>query len=285
MTANARTLMAVLFLIGLPLWAQNQRLTWVGDEYAMRYEVVIEKEEEGAYSGVLREFTEESFIEVSLPSGKYRCQVTPYDFLNQPVPAAEWVDFEVLSNNAKEIIMVKEAAAAAPEPEQGAEYNHQFSLYLSAAWILLAPLYEEGEGILVESAFFGENASISPASAAARLGVVSAKRRLINAGVELTALWHIRTLLFDVDMIQRLLFSDDKAAVNFRLGAGVSLLSGENSLWAAGEQYATHFNAGASLVCFISKNIFMDMGVEYSQFFTKDFFCFLRSWIGLGYQF
>jgi len=87
------------------LWAQSlsnymelrfvQRLTWVGDEYAMRYEVIIEKEENEKYKRVLQEFTTAFFIEVSLSPGKYRFQVIPYDFLNLPVPAAGWMDFEV----------------------------------------------------------------------------------------------------------------------------------------------------------------------------------------------
>ena len=72
-----------------------QRLTWVGDEYAMRYEVIIEKEENEKYKRELQEFTTASFLEVSLSPGKYRFQVIPYDFLNLPVPVTGWMDFEV----------------------------------------------------------------------------------------------------------------------------------------------------------------------------------------------
>jgi len=88
------------------LWAQNpgyytelrfvQRLTWVGDEYATRYEVIIEKEEDGKYKRAHQEFTTAFFIEVSLSPGKYRYQVIPYDFFNIPVPVTEWMNFEVL---------------------------------------------------------------------------------------------------------------------------------------------------------------------------------------------
>jgi hypothetical protein len=72
-----------------------QRLAWIGDEYVLRYEVVIEKEEEGRFREQHREFTDMSFIEVSLSPGKYRYRVIPYDFLNRPAAGSDWVSFEV----------------------------------------------------------------------------------------------------------------------------------------------------------------------------------------------
>jgi len=72
-----------------------QRLTWVGDGYATRYEVIVEKEEDGKYKRAHHEFTTAFFIEVSLSPGKYRYQVIPYDFFNHPVPVTEWMNFEV----------------------------------------------------------------------------------------------------------------------------------------------------------------------------------------------
>jgi hypothetical protein len=80
-----------------------QRLTWTGDEYARRYEVVIEKEEEGVYRELRRESTTELFIEVSLSSGKYRCQVIPHNFLNQVGKASEWMYIEVLAAHNPEL--------------------------------------------------------------------------------------------------------------------------------------------------------------------------------------
>jgi hypothetical protein len=74
-----------------------QRLAWIGDEYARRYEVIIEREEEEEYKELLREFTTASFIEVSLLPGKYRFLVIPYDFLNQSGERSEWMYIEVLT--------------------------------------------------------------------------------------------------------------------------------------------------------------------------------------------
>jgi len=280
MTINARMLITALFLMGFPLWAQNQRLTWEGDEYTMRYEVIIEKEEAGEYSNVLREFTEDSFIEISLPSGKYRCQVIPYDFLNQSIPVTEWMEFEVISGNAhpgdeasqsKIVLTAPKAISIVAEPEKIIEYQNPFNLYLGASEILLLPIYDESAAIL-------------PFGAAVRFGVVSANRRFFNPGMEFTVSWHIHTMLFDFNILQQFYSTDDRTALNFHLGAGVFLVSNDDPRWATG-QYSAHMNIGTSVLYLILENIFLETGMEYSQLFTEDFPYFLRSWIGLGYRF
>jgi hypothetical protein len=97
---------AALFLLGLfPLAAQSggyyletrfvQRLVWSGDDYAMRYEVIIQKENAGEYSGLLQETTSAFYIDVSLPPGNYRYRVIPYDFLDRPRTGSEWINFEI----------------------------------------------------------------------------------------------------------------------------------------------------------------------------------------------
>jgi hypothetical protein len=78
---------------GEPLF--TQRLSWAGDEYVRRYEVIIEKREGEGYRELRRESAREPFIEVSLSPGAYRCYVTPYDFLGLPGERSE-IDVEVL---------------------------------------------------------------------------------------------------------------------------------------------------------------------------------------------
>ena len=80
------------------------RLTWSGDEYALRYEVVVEREERGAYREALREFTEKFFIETFLSPGNYRYSVIPYNLLNRPGERSEWMAFVVLSALNPELI-------------------------------------------------------------------------------------------------------------------------------------------------------------------------------------
>jgi len=104
-------LLAFLILAGTSsLWAQNagyfidteggetrfiQRLVWTGGEYALRYEVVIERAVGTTSVTFLREFTEASFIEVSLPPGYYRFQIISYNILDRPEEVSQWINIEV----------------------------------------------------------------------------------------------------------------------------------------------------------------------------------------------
>jgi hypothetical protein len=73
-----------------------QRLAWSGDGYALRYEVIIEQEENGNFRNLHQIFTTEFQIDVSLSPGLYRYRVIPYDFLGNPGTGTEWIRFEVL---------------------------------------------------------------------------------------------------------------------------------------------------------------------------------------------
>jgi len=72
-----------------------QRLAWSGGEYALRYEVVIEKAVEERYEAHLRDFTPSLFIVVSLSPGEYRFRVIPYDILDKPGEPSQWVTLDV----------------------------------------------------------------------------------------------------------------------------------------------------------------------------------------------
>jgi len=105
MAVNFRSLFFVsLFLclanvlLGQEIDAGNKhRIAWTRDDYALRYEVLIEKEENNKYSPALREFTEEPFLFISLPPGNYRLRVIPYDFRDIPGEGTGWKNFKVLA--------------------------------------------------------------------------------------------------------------------------------------------------------------------------------------------
>jgi len=314
-------LITALFLMGIaPLRAQTdnysfelrfvQRLTWVGDDYAMRYEVIIEKEEEGRYTRVLREFTEAFFIEVSLSPGKYRYRVIPHDFLDQPIPVTEWMNFIVQRGVTQEQVdrMIQgeqknipgdpngitspfinteeqENNRGAPgEAEKIVEYTNRFDIYLGAAWIPL--LY-----IIGEDRSLGENPLLG---AGLRLGIVSAKQGFLMPGMELIASWRTygkypgqsaHSWAFDFNILAQTRFFGGGMALNFRLGAGVFLWSEISAISATG-RYSVHANAGASLLFLFHKNFYIEpIGMDYSQSFTEGFLGFLHLRMGLGFRF
>jgi len=71
-----------------------QRLKWYGGEYILNYEVLILVDNNG-YKEYSREKTEDNFLLVSLPPGKYRYCVIPFDLLGKRGETSEWIDFEV----------------------------------------------------------------------------------------------------------------------------------------------------------------------------------------------
>jgi len=72
-----------------------QRLVWTGGEYALRYEVVIEREVGETRAVYLRRSTEAHFLDVSLPPGNYRFQVTSYNILDRVEGVSQWEDIVI----------------------------------------------------------------------------------------------------------------------------------------------------------------------------------------------
>jgi len=70
----------------------KQRLVWDKEEYALYYEVTIQ-----TFSGQYRDYriekTGNAFIEISLPPGRYRYNVTPYDLLERRCDSSDWEEF------------------------------------------------------------------------------------------------------------------------------------------------------------------------------------------------
>jgi len=73
-----------------------QRLVWDKDEYVLYYEVSILVNDFGWYREFLKDTTEDNFLPVSLPPGKYRYSVTPYDLLGIRGETSEWKEFEIM---------------------------------------------------------------------------------------------------------------------------------------------------------------------------------------------
>ena len=72
-----------------------QRLVWQKEEHAWQYEVLIHVLDNG-YREYSRNTTRNDVLLVSLPPGKYRYTVTPFDLLGHRGEPSEWKDFEVL---------------------------------------------------------------------------------------------------------------------------------------------------------------------------------------------
>jgi len=254
-----------------------QRLTWTGDEYAMRYEVVIEKYENRRYSNFLREFTEDQFIEVSLPPGNYRYQVIPYDYLNAPIHVTDWTEFSVLKapENAENNIVY------------GTNPNttERFDFFAGIFWEPLLPVYNA-------FLFSGENSSL--AGAQLRFAFVYGERSFINPGAELGVSWkminesqaELQTQLItaSLNFLGQVRFPNGRTAVNFRAGFGVSLHSdaqNESSF----EFDIFNINFGVSFLVLITHNFYIEAGADLPQYISIDHYGYFCPWIGIGVRF
>jgi hypothetical protein len=123
-----------LFFFGLPFFLEAQtaepaaktvsvRLPWPKDENAWSYEVVIEVQIRSVYQNYSNEVTQDSFIVVSLPPGRYRYRIIPYNFLGQPETkqSSAWRRFVVRaskSNDTYEPIFLSESRVSSDQIEQ-----------------------------------------------------------------------------------------------------------------------------------------------------------------------
>jgi hypothetical protein len=104
----------ILFFFGLPFFLEAQtadssanlrsiRLPWPKDDNAWSYEVIIEVEIKRVYQSHSKEVTQDSFIVVSLPPGRYRYRIIPYNFLGQPETkqSSAWRRFVIPASSSK----------------------------------------------------------------------------------------------------------------------------------------------------------------------------------------
>jgi hypothetical protein len=74
-----------------------QRLMWQQTVYILRYEVIVEKQEnDGSYREAERVSTEHNFAEFSLTAGRYRYRVDLYDLIDEFAFSTEWREFDII---------------------------------------------------------------------------------------------------------------------------------------------------------------------------------------------
>ncbi|MDR0442902.1 MAG: hypothetical protein LBH44_05810 [Treponema sp.] len=273
-----------------------QRLTWTVDGYALRYEVIIEKEDSGEYRRAVREFTGEPFIEVSLAAGQYRYRVIPYDFFDRPGTGLDWINFEVLPAQIPEIREPIVASPDAPEPESKTVYAEKnVDVYIGPAWTPVFPLYG-GIDLIYED-------EMQMAGAALRFGMVFVKSDFFNPGIELAASWYAfdrvfddhsvtaHTLTVDFNLAGRIWFAGHVAALIIRAGAGIgmqigSYTSSDQSVSSTADGMAFHVNTGVSFLLSAGKYLYFEAGLDLTHLLTEgEASGYLKPWAGIGVQF
>jgi hypothetical protein len=74
-----------------------QRLFWPVDENAARYEVVVERGNDGdGFTEIHRESAKGGYIDISLGPGRYRYQVRVFNLINQADYTTNWASFNII---------------------------------------------------------------------------------------------------------------------------------------------------------------------------------------------
>jgi len=309
---NKSLLLAItlLFFISRPLWAQVQapnggaqsaqddesqnnghyvieqryvqKISWKGDEYTRKYEVVIERIEGKKNSVVLREFTEKANLEISLPPGNYRYRIIPYDYLNQIGEPSEWVTLEI---KPAPVVPVEEKIETAP--------TQMFSFYASVAWSPIIPLHGEVQKVF-GNAFYGGGASV-------RLGAFFNKSNWwIIPGAEMSASFYalnksevgneitMQAGTTGINFVAQKQLPH-RMAINARVGFALGFQTGDVNT--AQFYYKTggvipQFNVSASFLWFAWKQLFLEGGLGYTVYLNKnDGSGCLKPEIGVGWKF
>ena len=281
------------------------RLAWNGDEYSFYYEVTIVTDDAEGNRTVLQDYIKESMVYVSLPPGKYRCRVVPYDFLEKPGQGSQWMSFEVLSAIIPEpplISLVEEPEYEEPEyieeiwetgpvetviiidPEEAEIHwdappppvvvkNRSFSLYIGAAWMPLLAIYGE------KAPFFDKDLTLT--GAGAQFGFLYSALNFLKPGFELTGSWgayekHAFTAGLNLVAQKDL---PGPMALRFQLGAGVTVFESDFNLYSL---------LGLSLLFYPHPHFYIEAGFNYVHIFTNkapgEHPGCLRPMAGLGWQ-
>jgi len=289
-----------LFFISHPAWTQSghyvieqryvQQIAWIGDEYTLKYEVVIEKNDGKGYLVFMREFTDLPTLQISVPPGNYRYRIIPYDFLEQPGDASAWINIDI--KPAPDLPAdgeIIEEGSVIPQSNG----NKQISLYLSAAWAPLFPIYGRIQEIFGYD-FYATGAAI-------RFGLLFNKQKLFNPGLELSTSWYafnkeqdgdtiaINAGVTSINFVIRQWLPNRKLAFTFKAGGGISFQTGEINI--GGYLYSMgglipQLNADVSFLWLALKQFYLEIGINYNHFLNENNSsgC-LRPWLGIGLLF
>jgi hypothetical protein len=294
--------------------ADQFTLFWRADEYAWNYEVTLEKLGPEGFTEILRERTEEAEVICSLTTGRYRYQVTAYDFFGNAGGISAWSYFELIPGQVEIIIeepepVVEEPVVEEPEPPIQPEIlveepeppveapKEPGDFFVEAAY---SPLIS-----LPNTEFNRLFKGLLPGGASARLGFIPFKGRLFSLGFELDPSWsylsshednysvYAQLLDLHLGLVGLLWLPNGTMAVDFRLGAGLSLLYNFHFEY-EGQQNKDQLNTwipsmrgGISFVWMIRNPFFLEIGVELLHVFSVDNIPleFIRPSLGVGLRF
>jgi hypothetical protein len=324
--ADKRVFLALLLAAALRAFAQEppvvSRISWEPVDFVSRYEVSVEvRVQTGSWLEITRKVSEEEpFVDCPFFAGDYRFRISVFDLLGNPGSSTDWNYFEVRSPVSKPAPppAARDAisqTAPAPAPPQTVPMIRPEPVPQAPGFI--APEEAEKtwcrlEGLvtpLVTLPFGAFNeiyatSPIQPLGGSLRFTVLPLQTgfgtfgvdgmvswnylandilhssRFTNiAGLQVSALWQIRPF-------------NRRTALNVRAGFAMDYIHSrfefnDGRISHTLESWNPSVNAGAALLVFLNKSLFVDMGMDFVQIFSADVpsLSYLRPSLGLGWWF
>ena len=178
-----------------------------------------------------------------------------------------------------------------PKPDYEAEEYHEEArearavsapqdLYLSLGWMPMFPFDNERQLFEADRAFAGEGV---------RFGFFFPRRDFIVPGLEFFASWHLfdaeQSVTFGFGFLAREWLPSERAALNFRIGAAVSISSENRNIPRMFDnEYSLNINIGLSYLWLFRRHFYFEAGLDYINIVREDRTGWLRPWIGFGWR-
>jgi hypothetical protein len=302
-----------------------QRFVWKGGENALQYDVVFERERNGAYIPYLKETTKAQFIEVSLPPGHYRFRVIPYDILGRPVEGSMWTNVEIFPvPNLEQYEEQKPEIKTAQKPELKPEIEEEPKVKEpekeKTVFFRMGALFEPRFNLYGGTEYFGGE-DINGEGGGLRTSIVFKIPLDTYIGTELTATvnrqgninkWKLFYYTLGLNILAEKWSPKKILGVGFRIGVLYPGIDIQENWREMNEEQGAYFNRkevdiiaadegfyperlipniGASLYLLIKKHLLFELGFDYMHILTaKDatefpLIGFFCPRFGISYQF
>lgn len=282
------------------------RVNWQEIPECSRYEFTLERRTGNVWNKFLSMETTENSAELNLPYGTYRFSIRGYSAGGQPGAASAWSEFDVLEQSR--------APAATTEPPVRGSVVAAGSVRLFDD-DTAGPLFKLGAlylplAVMPTGQFnmlFSET-SFQPAGFGLRFSALPFKFQNVRIGFELHPAWNYLAVSdrfrsrfthipsFSLAAACQILLRHN-LALNIRAGGGAALYYSHYKYFLSDyiepdesldkTSFVTTISGGFSVNTFITKGLYIDIGMDYFHSLSQDdkLMIYLRPFLGLGWYF
>ncbi|MDR2476402.1 MAG: autotransporter outer membrane beta-barrel domain-containing protein [Treponema sp.] len=303
------------------------RISWQPVDFVSRYEISVEiRTQPGVWLEIIRKSSgEEPFVDCPFFPGDYRFQISVFDLFGNPASSTSWNYFEVRNLEPPPPIeekpepapaLVEETKTETP-PETVSTVPVVQPQYVPPGFGIIPPQEDEKTIFRLEAlamplvtlpfSEFNEiyaTSPIQPLGTSLRFTALPWRTGVGIFGLDFMTSWnylandvlyrsrYTNILNLQLSAVWQTRPFSRNTALDFRIGGGLNYIHSrfdfnDGRISENLDSWNASLNAGLSLVFFITKSLFLDVGIDYFQIFTadSDILAYLRPVLGLGWWF